>query len=804
MGVGEAPGQEEESAGRPFVGTSGMELNQMLLEAGIRRNEVFLTNVCRWRPPNNDIEEFIPTTKKAVTPDCVWHNGRYVKPVVAQGIEFLKREILAVKPNIILAFGNVPLWALTGEWGITKWRGSELTCEVELNGQTHKCKLLPVYHPAAILRQWEWRFITIHDLRKVALEQFTSLWQERPRSYILRPSFNTVMDTLSHLQQEVAEGPMFLSVDIETRAKHIACVGLAPSREHAICTPLMCIEDDDGYWSAEQETEIVAMHRDLLTHPNCKVIGQNFAYDSQYFARYWGFIPNLYRDTLVQQHVMFALLPKDLGFLSSMYCKHHKYWKDEGKNWEPSVGEDALWSYNCDDATRTFEVFEAQASAIRTMGLEQVNDFQHRLWHHVLDMMLVGVRIDEEARRQLAVELSEELKGREEFIFEILGHYLNPRSPKQMHALFYEDLNLPKVFHKKTKKPTLDDEALQRIATREPLLKPLVNAIADCRTLGVYKSTFVESKTDDDGRMRCSYNIAGTDSYRFSSSEDAFGSGMNMENLPSDKSKAVAKAARRKSDEFDYKLPNIRALFPPDPGYTYFDLDLDRADLQIVVWESDDEELKIILRKGIDAHLANAAVLANRDLPLDEFHPLHPNYLEHLARLKGEREFSKTFIHGTNYGGSAYTMARATNVSVGVAEAFQSRWFGRHPGIKKWQDRVANDLARRRMVTNKFGYRCFFFDRVDSLLPEALAWIPQSTVACVINRALDNVATHLPPPSVQILFQVHDSIAGQYLTDHPELKDQIRQHSLITIPYDDPLIIPVGIKTSTVSWGDCA
>jgi hypothetical protein len=86
------------------------------------------------------------------------------------------------------------------------------------------------------------------------------------------------------------------------------------------------------------------------------------------------------------------------------------------------------------------------------------------------------------------------------------------------------------------------------------------------------------------------------------------------------------------------------------------------------------------------------------------------------------------------------------------------------------------------------------------MLPEALAWIPQSTVGIYINRIWQNIFNNLKP--VQVLLQVHDSLAGQFPTGFdPQL---IKDQSQVVIPYDEPLIIPVGIKTSEKSWGDCA
>ncbi len=98
--------------------------------------------------------------------------------------------------------------------------------------------------------------------------------------------------------------------------------------------------------------------------------------------------------------------------------------------------------------------------------------------------------------------------------------------------------------------------------------------------------------------------------------------------------------------------------------------------------------------------------------------------------------------------------------------------------------------------------RHVFFDRIDNALPQALAWVPQSTVACVINRAWESIATKLP--EVEILVQVHDSLVGQFPTSAgPAIIPRILDAAKIVIPYERPLIIPAGIKTSTLSWGDC-
>lgn len=185
-----------------------------------------------------------------------------------------------------------------------------------------------------------------------------------------------------------------------------------------------------------------------------------------------------------------------------------------------------------------------------------------------------------------------------------------------------------------------------------------------------------------------------------------------------------------------------------------------------------------MLHEGVDLHSENAKVL-------------------HCTRQQ-----AKSFVHGTNYGGSARTMAIAAGVTTAQAEAMQRRWFSAHPGIKDWHRRTEGQLQSSRSVRNAFGFRRTYFDRIEGILPEALAWIPQSTVANVINAGLRNIYDQLP--SVTLLLQVHDSLVFQWpVSSDPAIRPAIRDALLITVPYADPLVIPVGLKVSLDSWGDC-
>jgi DNA polymerase-1 len=460
-----------------------------------------------------------------------------------------------------------------------------------------------------------------------------------------------------------------------------------------------------------------------------------------------------------------------------MYCTSHVYWKDEGKLWDPSVAEDQLWTYNCKDAVITFEVDTAQQAVIDQMHLREVHDFQQTLYWPVLRTMNRGVRLDAPLRDQYAFTLQEEIAKREQWLIDVLGYPLNIRSSQQMQQLFYDELGQKPIHNRKTGATSCDDEALRKLSEREPMLLPLVHKIAELRSLGVFLSTFVRAPTDVDGRLRCSFNIGGTETYRFSSSKNAFGSGLNLQNIP------------KGGESAELDLPNIRALFIPDPGCTYFDIDLSSADLRIVVWEADEPEYKAMLREGADPYT---------EIAKEFYHD------RTITKKDPRRQTFKSLAHGTHYLGSAKGLAERLGLGVHEVDSTQKWYFGRFPRIRKWQEDLKDQVLKRHMVQNIFGYRCYFFDRIEgTIFNQAAAWIPQSTVACLINRAY--VAIDRDLPQVEITLQVHDSLAGQYPTHLGDwMIKQIVSKAEIPLPYPgDPLIIPVGVKTSDKSWGDC-
>ncbi|HEY9073472.1 MAG TPA: uracil-DNA glycosylase, partial [Desulfobaccales bacterium] len=139
MFIGEAPGAEEDLQGRPFVGAAGQVLNNMLNKLGLRREEVYITNVVKSRPPGNRNPE----------PD-----------EIAACLPFLKMQIAAIQPKVIVTLGKIATDALLGvKEPISRLRG-------QWQRYDH-IRVMPTFHPSYLLRSPQERKKTWEDMQRV-------------------------------------------------------------------------------------------------------------------------------------------------------------------------------------------------------------------------------------------------------------------------------------------------------------------------------------------------------------------------------------------------------------------------------------------------------------------------------------------------------------------------------------------------------------------------------------------------------------------------------------------------------------
>jgi DNA polymerase I-like protein with 3'-5' exonuclease and polymerase domains len=241
-------------------------------------------------------------------------------------------------------------------------------------------------------------------------------------------------------------------------------------------------------------------------------------------------------------------------------------------------------------------------------------------------------------------------------------------------------------------------------------------------------------------------------------------------------------------------LPNLRRFFIPDYGYYICEVDLAGADAQVVAWDAGDEDLKGAFKAGVKIHLKNA-----RDMFPDVVRGWSDEAIKATDKPGGIYYNNKRFIHGTHYLGGVSTISLATGWTRNEVDRCQKRWFGLHPTIPRWHARIDAELAKSRTATNAFGYRIRYFDRVERLLPEACAWIAQSTVALICRKGMKQLFRN--HKWVHLLLQNHDACTFQIpmkrVTDLPLIKQSLS----ITVPYPDPLTIPWGLTMSSESWG---
>lgn len=318
--VGEAWGAEEEKARLPFVGPAGWCLNKMLEEAGIERQRCYITNVFNLRPkPTNDISNLCGKRADVTNNLPPLRNGEYLHDEYVPEVERLWEELRAGSPNLIIAMGGTASWAILGDSRISKIRGAIV--------ESRFGKVLPTYHPAAILRQWDLRHVTVLDLMKARREAEFPEVRRPSREIWLEPTLND-LDFFFNLCREAAH----VAVDIETIGDQITCIGFAPRPDLALVVPFWNPSGGGNYWqSSGDECEAWRKIRAFLTSHVPKTF-QNGLYDVRFLWQRYG-IPVIgwKDDTMLIHHALYPESEKGLGFLGSVYTNEPSWKLMRGK-----------------------------------------------------------------------------------------------------------------------------------------------------------------------------------------------------------------------------------------------------------------------------------------------------------------------------------------------------------------------------------------------------------------------------------------------------------------------------------------
>lgn len=225
----------------------------------------------------------------------------------------------------MVPLGATALWALTGDTSITAHRGAVTPAKMLLPG----LKLLPTFHPAAVIHQWKFFSVVVGDFIKAHAQSLMGRAIVHPnRRLILEP---TIEDIRRFVPPMLSSD--LLSVDIETGWGQITCIGFAPDAENAICIPFLDKRNPTrNYWgTAAEELEAWKLIREVLNDPVPK-LGQNFGQYDAYWLLEKMRVPvrNLHDDTRLLHHALYPELPKSLEFMGASYATQGA-WKHWGR-----------------------------------------------------------------------------------------------------------------------------------------------------------------------------------------------------------------------------------------------------------------------------------------------------------------------------------------------------------------------------------------------------------------------------------------------------------------------------------------
>jgi DNA polymerase len=298
--VGEAPSDEELDKLQPLVGPAGRVFNAMLRNANLERSEYLITNVFDEQAEDNDVAK------------AGWLKD---EARIAENFARLNAELTAAQPNVIVPMGATAMWAFTGINSISNYRGAVTKATRLMEG----AKLVPTYHPAAVMRNWQLLPIGVKDFEKAAMEADLG-----PK--IVYPKLEIYVEpNVRDVQQFVAEAHESgkLSVDIETGWGQITSIAFAPTPSRAFAVPFVDLrKPNKSYWPTDRdERDVWLAVRDILEYGNPKV-GQNYMYDLFWLYMQKGIATRNYRyDTRLRHKVLFPELPADLANMAATYTR---------------------------------------------------------------------------------------------------------------------------------------------------------------------------------------------------------------------------------------------------------------------------------------------------------------------------------------------------------------------------------------------------------------------------------------------------------------------------------------------------
>jgi uracil-DNA glycosylase family 4 len=764
MIVGECPTPRDTVAGKSFA--DSRELNNILIDVGINKNDCWLTNVCKYHVYGS------PRGKKSI-PFPV--RAKLAGVNLEEQINDLQQEINGVKPNCIIALGKTALWALSGKLAIGDYRGS-----IMFGMGT---KFVPTYNPQHLSFQasdiefkdyWNKFIITLDFKRAKAQAKFPELRLPQRSLEICQNS--------AHLAEFRARyKPGKLSVDIEANGTCMpVCMGLAFNKHHGMVVPLWNCDGISNIPSADM-VQIWIIIAEMLWEND--IVGQNFNYDRDKLLRFGFIIRRIFSDTMLKAHAINPELLKGLAFNTSIYTEE-PFYKNEGM-YQGTITDLLLGCAR--DACVTFEVNDNMDADLDELGMRPFfEQFLMRLPDLYWGIERQGFRVDTVERDQLLhkyVEWDERIRYE---LFKLVGAEINVNSPPQVARLLFDNLKLPQ------REGTGEEELTALLNSQSAIKKPehrkIVELVLEGRRVRKSVSTYLMALPDYDGRMRTTYYPC-LDTGRTSTGQQDPPIRPTVEVVDEHgkkKKKPLGTAFQTMTKHGDIGA-DIRGMYVPDEyhvepiirGEEQFDwmiqeeevfvqADSSQAEARVVALLSDDE-YTLRLYDEHDIHALTASWFFGGSE--SDYSKKALGY-EHPIRFAG-----KTLRHAGHLGAGkrraaieVNTQARKYKIAIAITEAIAERaleiFHAKSPRIQSvFQAGIVECLKKNRQLVCPriygwdiplWGKRTFYERWGEELNRQAFAYIPQRTVSDNTKGAALRIKERIP--DIKIVLEAHDAL----------------------------------------------
>jgi DNA polymerase-1 len=763
MLIGEAPGYSEEQTGKVFSGAAGRELNKMLKRAGLNREEVYVTNAVKCRPPENRTPE------------------RWEAKICAD--TYLQRELEEVDPTHVLLLGNAALTSVAKKSGITKHRGVRL----DVKGQPAYRTIMAAFHPAYALRNPGVYPTLQEDIRRFAraIQGEFQVVPVKTRMVTTFKGFRQLLAVLEKLPPHTV-----VSYDTEDRYRpwhpdwSVTCLGLSWDGKRSFVIPLY--HPDSPFRRVWRQ--LLKQLRSFLTRDDLILVAQSGKHDNVQLAGAGIFVEHEF-DVMLASHLLDENRPKNLGFLSQTYLGADEYKGMVELKPEVILKQDLrrLCQYNGNDVGYTWQLRKKLKTELvehpRTLRL--FSKLLMPISHTLQRVEMNGAYVDQERLYDRMGMLQGEIETRKQGLNEhisqrMLNHFpersFNYRSTFQTSRVLFTPeskggLGLEPTIFTKTGNPSTNEEALQ-----DYLDHPFVTLLMQLRTLeGKWMNTYLlpwSTKLDAKSRLHTDYKPFGTVTGRVSG---------DLQQVP--------------RDSF------VRSVFGAPPGWLSLEADLSQAELRIAAHVANERRMKRAFALGEDIHLVTAEMITG---------------LPQKMIGKEPRKRAKAVNFGFLYGMYPAKFIKYAKVNYGIdvskseAEVFRSKFFRLYPDLLPWHDRQKTMVAHRGQVTSPLG-RVRHLPNISSndrgvrmeAERQAINSPVQATASDITLFAMTQLDKHvLNPREIRMVMTVHDSIrfevreemVGEYA---PAIKE-VMENLPLRRTFGTELTVPI---VADVEWG---